>query len=95
MANSEILDEQIRMSRELLQHPECKVLQDLAKAIAERLNNEILSLPPIPDNLYKLNELYGRRVMLCDLFVALDTLGNKNIYKTNEETLIEQLETKI
>ena len=87
--NSQELDDQIKEARELLSRPEYKIVREIAFKIIERLNREILAIKPSNENLLELNEKYGRRSQLCELFMAIETLGNKETYKTNMEQEVE------
>ena len=88
MANTS--DDLILKARKALESPDLQVFRVLANQIIERLKEDYRRIPPTPDNLYKLNELYGRANQLEILFGTVDVLANPKVYPTTEEFLSEK-----
>ena len=78
-------DDLILKARKALDSPDLAIFKDLAKQVIERLNEDYRRIPPTPNNLYKLNELFGRANQLELLIGSVETLGNVKIYQTSEE----------
>ena len=87
--NSPEMEQLIRDAREALESPALKIFKTLAKNIMDRLEKEYRHLKPTAENLAEMNQLYGRIEQIKDLFDAVDTIGDKEVYPSNAEKEME------